>query len=275
MEPCLTPPVAEEIGMEPREIEMLTDAFTELLALELDLELLALGVLTAGLLELFTVGTTMGTEGSFTEGSFTEGSFTELLALGMLTAGLLELFRVGIGMWIEGSFTEDELAFLDEEELVFFVDEDELSFLLEDEEASFLLEEDNFLLEATGARVTVDFLMVTGLVTLVNFKMLERVSFLLEAGLTAVDAFAVLEDFFELVLAFLVLLLTFLVLEGFLIEETLGMEMVVGLIVGALAVPETPTVTVAPAVTPIPSRGSRLSRRTLSATSPKVSSLLS
>jgi hypothetical protein len=261
--------------MEPREIEMLTDAFTELLDLELDLELLALGVLTADLLELFTVGTTMGIEGSFTEGSLTEGSFTELLALGMLTAGLLELFKVGIGMWIEGSFT-DELDFLVEEELIFLDEEDELSFLLEDEEAGFLLEEDDFLLEATGARVTVDFLMVTGLVTLVNFKMLERVSFLLETGLTAVDAFAVLEDFFELVLAFLVLLLlTFLVLEGFLIEETLGMEMVVGLIVGALAVPEIPIVTVAPAVTPTPSRGSRLSRRTLSATSPKVSSLLS
>jgi hypothetical protein len=153
--------------------------------------------------------------------------------------------------------------------------------------------------------VTVDFLMETGevetvLVELVNFKMLERVSFLLEIGLIALETgltaletgLTVVDAFFdELLLTFLVLVLTFLVLIDTLIGETLmgetlmgealmgetlGMDkVVVGLIVGALAVPERPTVTVAPAVTPMPSRGSRLSRRTFSATSPKGSSLLS
>jgi hypothetical protein len=164
----------------------------------------------------------------------------------------------------------------------------------------------------TGLTVTVDFLMETGeaeavLVELVNFKMLERVSFLLEIGLIALETglrmletgltmletgLTVVDAFFEvLLLTFLVLLLAFLVLMDTLIGETLmgetlmgetlmgetlGMDkVVVGLIVGALAVPERPTVTVAPAVTPMPSRGSRLSRRTFSATSPKGSSLLS
>ena len=52
-------------------------------------------------------------------------------------------------------------------------------------------------------------------------------------------------------------------------------KVVVGLIVGILAVAERPTVTEAPAVTPTPSRGSRLPKRTFSATSAKDSSVLS
>lgn len=248
VEPCLTPPVAEETGLEAREAELLAlellTGLTELLALELALELL-----TAGLLELFKVGIEMG-------------SLKELLdldeALALLVAGLAE-----------------EVGFFDDEELAFFEVEDELDFLL----------------EVTGLTVTVDFLVEEAvLVELVNFKMLERVSFLLDTGLTAVDAFfellldvlavllafLVLVVFLELedtlVLTFLVLVDAFLVLEDFLMEVGLGMEkVVVGLTGDTLAVTETPSV----AETPTFKRGSRLSRWTLSATSPKVSSLLS
>ena len=297
VEPCLTPPVAEEIGLEPREAELLAglaelDDLTELLTGLT--ELLALEVLT-GLTELALEVLT---------------GLTELaleLALELLTTGLLELFRVGIEM---GSLKElldlvetlallvaglaEEVGFLDDEELVFFEDEDELDFLLLEGTmgflllegtTGFLLEEDEtgFLLEATGLTVTVDFLVEeAGLVELVNFKMLETVSFLLEIGLTTVDAFLeLLLETLALLVAFLVLLtlvLLFLelvdtlVLEDFLMEVGLGREkVVVGLIVETLAVAETPRV----AETPTLRRGSRLSRRTFSATSAKASSLLS
>ena len=225
------------------------------------------------------------------------------LALELLTVGLLELFKVGIEI---GSLKElldlvetlallvaglaEEVGFLDDEELVFFEDEDELGFLLLEGTTGFLLDEDDFaddevfLLEETGLTVTVDFLVEeAGLAELVNFKMLERVSFLLETGLTAVDAFfELLLDTLALLVAFLVLVAlelvtflelvdTFLVLEDFLMEVGLGMEkVVVGLTGDTLAVTETPRV----AETPTLRRGSRLSR-TLSATSPKFSSLLS
>lgn len=271
VEPCLTPPVAEDMGLDPREAELLA---LELLAglTELALELLtgltelALELLTAGLLELFRVGIEMG-------------SLKELLdlveTLALLVAGLVA----------------DEVGFLDEDELDFLLLEGTTGFLLEDEEAGFLLDEDDFadddevfLLEETGLTVTVDFLVEeAGLVELVNFKMLERVSFLLETGLTAVDAFfELLLDTLALLVAFLVLVAlelvtflelvdTFLVLEDFLMEVGLGMEkVVVGLTGDTLAVAEIPRV----AETPTLRRGSRLSR-TLSATSPKFSSLLS
>jgi hypothetical protein len=115
------------------------------------------------------------------------------------------------------------------DELGFFEDEEELDFLLE--EGNFADEEEIFLLEVTGLTVTVVFLVVTGaeeaiLVGLVNFKMLEKVSLLLEmglmleTGLTAVDAL-------ELLLTFLELLLTFLELIDTLMGETFGMEKVV------------------------------------------------
>jgi hypothetical protein len=314
------PLTAEETGIEPRE--------SELLGFALDLELL-----TTGLLELFRVGS----DGSLKE--LLDFALDFALDLELLTPGLLELLRVGSGrgslMEMVVGFPDDELGFFEEEEeLSFLLEEGTTGFLLEDEETGFLLEEDDFaddeeifLLEVTGLRVmgltviglivtgltvTVDFLMETGeaeavLVELVNFKMLERVSFLLEIGLIALETglrmletgltmletgLTVVDAFFEvLLLTFLVLLLAFLVLMDTLIGETLmgetlmgetlmgetlGMDkVVVGLIVGALAVPERPTVTVAPAVTPMPSRGSRLSRRTFSATSPKGSSLLS
>jgi hypothetical protein len=320
VEPCLMPLTAEETGIEPRE--------SELLGFALDLELL-----TTGLLELFRVGS----DGSLKE--LLDFALDFALDLELLTPGLLELLRVGSGrgslMEMVVGFPDDELGFFEEEEeLSFLLEEGTTGFLLEDEETGFLLEEDDFaddeeifLLEVTGLRVmgltviglivtgltvTVDFLMETGeaeavLVELVNFKMLERVSFLLEIGLIALETglrmletgltmletgLTVVDAFFEvLLLTFLVLLLAFLVLMDTLIGETLmgetlmgetlmgetlGMDkVVVGLIVGALAVPERPTVTVAPAVTPMPSRGSRLSRRTFSATSPKGSSLLS
>jgi hypothetical protein len=321
----LMPLTAEETGIEPRE--------SELLGFALDLELL-----TTGLLELFRVGS----DGSLKE--LLDFALDFALDLELLTPGLLELLRVGSGrgslMEMVVGFPDDELGFFEEEEeLSFLLEEGTTGFLLEDEETGFLLEEDDFaddeeifLLEVTGLRVmgltviglivtgltvTVDFLMETGeaeavLVELVNFKMLERVSFLLEIGLIALETgltaletglrmletgLTVVDAFFEvLLLTFLVLLLAFLVLMDTLIGETLmgetlmgetlmgetlmgetvGMDkVVVGLIVGALAVPERPTVTVAPAVTPMPSRGSRLSRRTFSATSPKGSSLLS
>ena len=274
VEPCLTPPVAEDTGLDPREAELLA---LELLALEL------LAGLTELALELLT-------------------GLTEL-ALELLTVGLLELFKVGIEI---GSLKElldlvetlallvaglaEEVGFLDDEELVFFEDEDELGFLLLEGTTGFLLDEDDFaddevfLLEETGLTVTVDFLVEeAGLAELVNFKMLERVSFLLETGLTAVDAFfELLLDTLALLVAFLVLVAlelvtflelvdTFLVLEDFLMEVGLGMEkVVVGLTGDTLAVTETPRV----AETPTLRRGSRLSR-TLSATSPKFSSLLS
>jgi hypothetical protein len=327
VEPCLMPLTAEETGIEPRE--------SELLGFALDLELL-----TTGLLELFRVGS----DGSLKE--LLDFALDFALDLELLTPGLLELLRVGSGrgslMEMVVGFPDDELGFFEEEEeLSFLLEEGTTGFLLEDEETGFLLEEDDFaddeeifLLEVTGLRVmgltviglivtgltvTVDFLMETGeaeavLVELVNFKMLERVSFLLEIGLIALETgltaletglrmletgltmlesgLTVVDAFFEvLLLTFLVLLLAFLVLMDTLIGETLmgetlmgetlmgetlGMDkVVVGLIAGALAVPERPTVTVAPAVTPMPSRGSRLSRRTFSATSPKGSSLLS
>jgi len=268
VEPCLTPPVAEETGLEPREAELLAGLaeLDDLIELLTGLtELLALEVLT-GLTELALEVLT---------------GLTELaleLALELLTAGLLELFKVGTGM---GSLREIldfvdtlallELVFLDDEELVFFEDEDELDFLLLEGTTGFLLEDEEtgFLLEATGLTVTVDFLVEEAdLVGLVNFKMLETVSFLLEIGLTTVDAFF---ELLTLVLLFLELVDT-LVLEDFLMEVGLGREkVVVGLIVETLAVAEIPRV----AETPTLRRGSRLSRKTFSATSAKTSSLLS
>jgi hypothetical protein len=309
VEPCLIPLEAGGTGMEPREAELLT-GLTELLDFEDTFELLA-----TGLLELFRVGI--------------DGSLKELLDFALdfalLTTGLLELLRVGsgIGSLMEMPDLVEALALvagLLADELGFFEDEEELSFLLEDDEETFLLEVTGLTVmgltvigfRVTGLTVTVDFLMETGeaeavLVELVNFKMLERVSFLLEIGLIALETglraletgltmletgLTVVDAFFdELLLTFLVLVLTFLVLIDTLMGETLmgetlmgetlmgetlGMEkVVVGLIVGTLGVPERPMVTVAPAVTPMPSRGSRLSRTTFSATSPKGSSLLS
>jgi len=247
VEPCLTPPVAEETGLEPREAELLAGLaeLDDLIELLTGLTELALEVLT-GLTELALE-----------------------LALELLTAGLLELFKVGTGMEslreildLVDTLALLELGFLDDEELVFFEDEDELDFLLLEGTTGSLLEDEEtgFLLEATGLTVTVDFLVEEAdLVELVNFKMLETVSLLLEIGLTTVDAF------FELLLATLAL-------EDFLMEVGLGREkVVVGLIVETLAVAETPRV----AETPTLRRGSRLSRRTFSATSAKVSSLLS
>jgi len=163
------------------------------------------------------------------------------------------------------------------------------------DEDDFADDEEVFLLELAGVTVTVDFFVVTGdeeavLVELVNFKILERVSFLLETGWTLETGLGAVGTFCELLLlTFLELLLTLLellllllliflelvdtlVLEDFFVEEIFGREnVVVGLTVVTLTVPEAPTV----AESPMLSRGSRLSRRTFSATSSKLSSLLS
>lgn len=334
--PCLMSLVAEEVWLVPREAELLAglaeladlieledltelealteledltelEALTELEDLtelagltELeDLELAGLAELLAGLTELL--------------------DFTETLEL--LAAGLLELFEVGIEMGNKvGSLIgllalEETLALL--VELGFFDEEDELSFLLLEgatgallDEEDFLLEEEDFadadevfLLEATGLIVTVDFLTLMGdeeavLGRLVNFKILERVSCLVETGSMIVEAFfkleldalALLELFFELELTALALLEDFfeltadtlVLLEDFPIEETLGMERVtIGLIEEVLAVEddnflvevvcpewrrsmEAEMLADTPAETPRPSKGSLAARSTLS-----------
>lgn len=299
--PCLMSLVAEEVWLVPREAELLAGLaeLADLIELEVlteleDLELTDLTELLAGLTELL--------------------DFTEVLEL--LTADLLELFGVGIEMGNKvGSLIglldlEETLALL--VELDFFDEEDELSFLLLEgatgallDEEDFLLEEEDFadadevfLLEATGLIVTVDFLMLMGeeeavLGRLVNFKILERVSCLVEAGSMMVetflelelDALALLELFFELELELAALALledffeltadTLVLPEGFAIEETLGMDRVtIGLTEEVLAVGvacpewkrsmEAEMLADTPAETPRPSRGSLAARSTLS-----------
>jgi hypothetical protein len=236
VDPCLMPVVAEETGIEPRETELLAGLIELLAGLT---ELTGLTELLAGLTEL--TGLTELLAGLTELTGFTELlGFAETLEL--LTAGLLELFKVGseIGSLNELLDLVETLALLVAgllaDELGFFEDEEELDFLLE--EGNFADEEEIFLLEVTGLTVTVVFLVVTGaeeaiLVGLVNFKMLEKVSLLLEmglmleTGLTAVDALELLVTFLELLVTFLELLLTFLELIDTLMGETFGMEKVV------------------------------------------------
>lgn len=262
------------------ELENLTelDDLTELLAglTELLDFTEALELLTAGLLELFRVGSTTG-------------SLKELLDLAETLALLVELAFFD---------EEDELNFLLLEGATgALLEDDEAGFLLEDDEVGFLLEEEDFvdaeevfLLEATG--LTVDFLTLAEeeeavLGKLVNFERLERVRCLVETGSTIVEAFfelllatfALLVAFFELELDTLALLEDFLeLLEDFAIGEPLGMEkVVVGLTEETLAVeddsfldevacPERSGSTEAeiPTVIPMPSRGSLAARSTFS-----------